>query len=274
MTSSNIPMTSSKLCPKCTKLIHQYDKFALRVNEIQVYFNSFSFASQTKPKVAEVVEIESIELCDDENDDVEEKLKFSCQICNLSFSSRLSYKIHLKTHNVRNPENDPKSSNLMMCEYCGETFAKSFLFIKHKKNKCKVKNAGPWTCDFEGCGRVYEDNTKFKDHRRHHASRTTFIPCETCGKSFKPGYVMEQHKKIHLNLKENLCPLCPCRYNQIKNLRTHIKQRHEENYYEDPQSQRNDLILCTQCTEKCKTVKAFVQHMTEAHAFVNHHATQ
>ena len=61
---------------------------------------------------------------------------------------------------------------------------------------------------------------------RHTAERQFKCPFEGCGKSFFDQHVLKSHEKIHLDIKDYQCPMCPKQFRQSQQLKVHVK-RHQ-----------------------------------------------
>ena len=61
---------------------------------------------------------------------------------------------------------------------------------------------------------------------RHTGERQFKCDWEGCGKSFYDSQVLKVHEKLHLDLKEFQCSLCPKQFRQSQHLVVHMK-RHQ-----------------------------------------------
>jgi KRAB domain-containing zinc finger protein len=242
------------MCEKCAKHIEQFDKYQSRILMIQEHFNNCIADNKL------IKDENEIEISDDDNKN--SSPSYICPLCNKTFKSRLAFKTHKKIHHSKSVE--MVSQSFYMCEFCGMTLPTAGSIAKHKE-ECLAPNV--FTCTVDGCGKTYEDKSKFKRHERWHSNNKEDKKeaCEICGHKFPKGCKMQDHMRSHTKLREFGCPLCPSRLNMLKNLRAHIKKCHPQNYHEDIEHWKNDFMLCMHCNEKFKILRKFIEHVKENH---------
>ena len=125
------------------------------------------------------------------------------------------------------------------CDKCGQMFcSKSFLWSHKMQSKCGAEEVVCPTCGkrwsktyfffpqrYLGCR--CSNKYYLKRHLMQHTAERQFkCPFEGCGKSFFDQHVLKSHEKIHLDIKDYQCPMCPKQFRQSQQLKVHIK-RHQ-----------------------------------------------
>ncbi|CAH0400526.1 unnamed protein product [Chilo suppressalis] len=136
-------------------------------------------------------------------------LKFECDICGKTTSSRTSIAKHLEIHGEKKHT----------CEMCGyKTYTaevmKRHLFT-HLKNK-------PHKCDI--CGESYIQKLQLQRHMQRHVGNI----CKQCGQSFTSQLRLLVHERVHMGLDRLLCPYKDCVYSSREfdkdsSLRNHLR---------------------------------------------------
>lgn len=93
----------------------------------------------------------------------------------------------------------------------------------------EVRRQRQHTCEVEGCGKRFLDNSKLRRHMLVHTVLTNQgerpFSCEFCHKRFSLDFNLRTHLRTHTGEKPYICsvPGCFKRFNQSSNLASHEK---------------------------------------------------
>uniref|UniRef100_A0A336KP68 CSON011985 protein n=1 Tax=Culicoides sonorensis TaxID=179676 RepID=A0A336KP68_CULSO len=194
-----------------------------------------------------------------------------CTFCELFFDSPEQVEDHRIEFHAKN-ENE-----IHTCEYCNATFSIKFDLKTHIE-----KNHGPnkkLSCKY--CYKKIPDEETLEAHIAEHDNEENCV-CLECGKTFKgkkvlrhhvayyhskSGYLManknrnwdlQNHEKMHSNLKPFKCKDCPKEFRRATHLKTHIYNVHT------PISEKPDH-RCLACTKEFKNVESLRKHLKKIH---------
>lgn len=149
-----------------------------------------------------------------------------CHICSEMFVRKGKLGSHYrKQHNVEPPwkkeaeEDDSDEEN--ECGDCGRVFDNATNLRMHRKF-CK-STAGVLSC--EQCGRVFTDKTRFGYHmNQHNGVRPYQCQIEGCTKSFfSPDTRKKHHRLCGKPVKSIECTICGAKLKTSDSLRTHME---------------------------------------------------
>ncbi|XP_031633963.1 zinc finger protein 184-like [Contarinia nasturtii] len=176
-----------------------------------------------------------------------------CEICSESFSRRIEYLEHKKTHDTE------KSETAYLCEICGKESKTRDNLSQHRKvhNEPKFKcpdcpqvfrflgglkrhsyvhgNNAPQICKI--CGAKLASPSGLKKHIRN-VHKGSHVDCEICHKKIKRNS-LRHHMKSHSNIKSFQCEYCPQKYKYNGDLNKHLRIHLGENIHR-----------CNQCPER------------------------
>lgn len=80
-----------------------------------------------------------------------------------------------------------------------------------------------YECDFDGCGKKFDELRKYTRHKRQHLK---LYQCNVCLKGYSSSYHLKIHQRIHFKDKCEICKYCNKRFSDPSTLRKHIKYYH------------------------------------------------
>ena len=114
-------------------------------------------------------------------------------------------------------------------------------------------------CPHTGCGKIFADQAKLKDHMRSHDTSLQVI-CPQCGKLLSNNKSLNRHiNRVHLKLLHFTCDLCDYRGCSKNHIRRHV------NIHMD-KSQR-EVFICYEpgCAYQCYTPHSLNEHRRYKH---------
>ncbi|XP_055538980.1 uncharacterized protein LOC129726382 [Wyeomyia smithii] len=143
----------------------------------------------------------------------EERMAYSCAICNKLFTTNWNLKQHQWTH--ANPTLKP-----FQCNMCSSGFVREADYITHMNAHKSIR---PYTCNHCGCQFIRKYN--WIRHTREHESDKKYT-CEICGRKFHRKYYLKEHKRIHTGERPFSCNICGKTSSTKTNHNKHIKIHH------------------------------------------------
>ena len=138
--------------------------------------------------------------------------EYVCSECGKTFKNKRSLLPHMQIH--RGIKDVP-------CDVCGQMFySKTFLWSHKVQSKCGAEEVVCPTC-----GKKCKNKYYLKRHLMHHTGERPYkCDWEGCGKGFLDSQTLQSHRKIHLDIKEFQCSLCPKAFRQSYALVIHMKR--------------------------------------------------
>ncbi|KAK5640597.1 hypothetical protein RI129_011408 [Pyrocoelia pectoralis] len=139
---------------------------------------------------------------------------FECNICNNSYRSKTTLKIHVQV--------DHYNVIRFSCKECGKNFK---LLASLKDHQKKVHLGITLKC--EDCGKVYRDASCFENHKKTHLPnyvREKFT-CSVCQTQFLCMKTYKQHVTAHVTgpKAKYICDICGMSITSRDSLRTHLR---------------------------------------------------
>ncbi|XP_058128104.1 uncharacterized protein LOC131269651 isoform X2 [Anopheles coustani] len=125
----------------------------------------------------------------------EERLVFSCGICNKHFTTNWNLKQHKWTH--ANPTMKP-----FQCTLCPAGFVRESDYLTHVNAHRSIR---PYTCNH--CGRQFIRKYNWLRHSREHETDKSH-KCDECGRQFHRKYYLTEHKRMHSGERPYACNIC------------------------------------------------------------------
>ena len=135
-----------------------------------------------------------------------------CSECGKTFKNRKSLVPHMLLHT------GIKSHK---CDVCDQMFCSRVSLLSHKaQSKCGAEEVVCPTCGKKCSNKYY-----LKRHlMKHTGERPHKCDWENCGKGFFDSQTLQNHRKIHLDIKEFQCSLCSKAFRQRSALVIHMKR--------------------------------------------------
>lgn len=172
--------------------------------------------------------------------------KYSCDICNKLFPSKMSFSNHVKKAH-------PSKSSV--CKICNYTFDLYSEFKNHSKTKC----GSPIQCP--NCHALFKSTKNLNKHIKSHKREGLF--CDICGKLFKSQTNLNSHiKNFHTKYFDMtysgdfMCKLCQMVLNNKINIIKHVVFKHEAVI-------RN---MCSLCGQTFDSQELTTHHIRTRHA--------
>ncbi|RXM28296.1 Zinc finger protein 469 [Acipenser ruthenus] len=77
--------------------------------------------------------------------------------------------------------------------------------------------------------------------------------CHHCGKQFPKPFKLQRHLVVHSLKKMYLCHKCPIFYQDLQELKTHVKEEHQDT--EEPEIKHTTLYACELCADVMHVIK-------------------
>ena len=166
---------------------------------------------------------------------VSNKQIYTCEKCDILFTSSKKLEIHSKTH-----------KNSHICEICKKSFKSKGNLKTHSRVHTGEK---PFKC--RECWKVFSTNGHLTDHFRVHTGERPFI-CQHCEKGFRRSSTLKKHLLLHYGIKPFKCEICKAEFRDTGNLAVH-KRTHT--------GEKNFICEFENCHKKFRTRGQLKHHM-------------
>ncbi|XP_071035655.1 zinc finger protein 423 isoform X1 [Parasteatoda tepidariorum] len=199
---------------------------------------------------------------------------FSCQDCNLRFTSLKSYQSHCKIH---------ESSGNFKCTLCPEAFAAPGDLQQHhfKYHADNEFTDGKKSFPCNDCDQVFPCKSNLQGHQRIHSQGAKFT-CPTCNKAFSVSRNLTIHMRTHTGVKPYECPICKMRFARKENRKAHLKSHSGKKPYLCPHCGKgfsrschakehirihatSTTYPCELCSETFPSTLTLKNHLVSAH---------
>ncbi|XP_026555245.1 zinc finger protein 407 [Pseudonaja textilis] len=170
--------------------------------------------------------------------------KFTCPLCNRSFTEKWAMNNHMKLHTGEKP---------YKCTWptCHYSFLTASAMKDHYRTHTGEKS---FLCDL--CGFAGGTRHALTKHRRQHTGEKPF-KCDECNFASTTQSHLTRHKRVHTGEKPYRCPWCDYRSNCAENIRKHIlhTDKHEG----------VKMYNCPKCEYGTNIPVEFRNHLKELH---------
>nr|XP_026500963.1 zinc finger protein 181-like [Vanessa tameamea] len=140
---------------------------------------------------------------------------YKCEICDKAFSDSSNFCKHKKVHNM----------SVVVCDICKKKFSNKKFLIKHIKMHQVVE---PISCST--CNKLFYTQSSYNKHLKRNRSRFKCTVCALYYSSLKEKW--EHMWQVHNERKyEADCPLCQKPFRKYSDVKQHLREQHEEQYY-------------------------------------------
>lgn len=153
---------------------------------------------------------------------VHRKSQFYCEVCQISFKTSNSLKIHLSSDHGNITENLP-------CPFagCKKSFANKISLRAHFICHNKYEKDHAFFCD--KCGKGFHYKLSFTQHLKTHDTSLRDKHCETCGfKAISTTHLQRHIRARHTREKNHVCKYCDRAFSEKYNMTSHIRKQHIE----------------------------------------------
>nr|KAF6424325.1 zinc finger protein 407 [Rousettus aegyptiacus] len=170
--------------------------------------------------------------------------KFTCHLCDRSFTEKWALNNHMKLHTGEKP---------FRCTWptCHYAFLTASAMKDHYRTHTGEKS---FLCDL--CGFAGGTRHALTKHRRQHTGEKPF-KCDECNFASTTQSHLTRHKRVHTGEKPYRCPWCDYRSNCAENIRKHILHtgKHEG----------VKMYNCPKCDYGTNVPVEFRNHLKEQH---------
>ena len=107
------------------------------------------------------------------------------------------------------------------CHICNKKFGNSRYLTQHQKQYHGAVK--PYKC--EECGRKFEEESVFEEHRKKHDEEKPY-KCQECPKQFYNKTHLRRHECVHTGEKPHKCKVCNKGFIRQDHMVKHMQKRH------------------------------------------------
>ncbi|XP_055083960.1 oocyte zinc finger protein XlCOF7.1-like [Periophthalmus magnuspinnatus] len=146
-------------------------------------------------------------------DEVADKKKYECPICQKKFGTMPNLQRHIRVHRGERP---------FSCLICEKTFTRKYNLNKHLKIHTGER---PYSCST--CEKTFTQKSSLDAHVRTHTGERPFS-CSTCEKTFCDKSTLVQHLRTHTGERPYSCSTCNKGFKQSAKLKRHMRTHRTE----------------------------------------------
>ena len=176
--------------------------------------------------------------------------RYTCDICESTYSSKYNLKRHAKTHDERFTfectkctqyfttdealkahQNAKHSGKSHLCTSCGKLFLKKAHLRDQQRRFHQPESLEPSIkCQFEGCSKSFQQKEKYYDHMNIHIGSKPYS-CGKCAKTFHGKYYRNRHEKICTGTLKTECNICGQVLCDLCSLKRHKDAQHNKKVF-------------------------------------------
>ena len=138
------------------------------------------------------------------------------------------------------------------CDQCSDLFATDSELHAHAPCRQQLVPAGSRKFACQSCGKSFKKSFQLENHLRIHSGDRPFV-CHTCGKAFNQEATLRTHMRIHSGSKPHACKECGESFVTAFALVSHLQWKHNEGIRP---------FLCSFCSKAFPTKQALSKHET------------
>ena len=161
---------------------------------------------------------------------------FECKECSKRFAQKGALVVHVqRLHEER--------ERAFRCEQCGRGYKSKINLNQHRLRHIHTE-VKPHVC--KTCPKTFKTKAEIIRHTRTHAhegalldhvkplheERERAFKCEQCGRGYTSKKILNQHRKIHTDVKPHVCETCPKTFKTKDELIRHTRSHTGEKPYE------------------------------------------
>ena len=142
---------------------------------------------------------------------------FQCKTCKKMFSEQRYFNEHVLNHKKPNP---------FKCQKCSNGYTRLTSLTRHIQTAHSIERKFPCKeCSYPG-----KTQDGLTNHIKTHSKA---YQCDVCCRKFSRLTMLNQHRVLHDNPNTYQCKICKKSYTQKRDLRNHLKKKHNESDEED-----------------------------------------
>ncbi|XP_041983469.1 zinc finger protein 699-like [Aricia agestis] len=155
---------------------------------------------------------------------LKEHQSFSCDECSCTFTSELSYGVHVERVHLgvrkRSTSAARRPLDTAVCEVCGKKCVNMATLRYHQRTHTGEK---PFACS--DCPKRFSVYQRLQIHIRTHTGESPY-KCPYCPKAFKHKAALNRHDRVHSGARPYGCPHCGKTFTQSNSRKMHINTVH------------------------------------------------
>ncbi|KAJ0184392.1 hypothetical protein K1T71_000815 [Dendrolimus kikuchii] len=176
--------------------------------------------------------------------------KHECKQCGKSYEKMSSHLSHMRIHHP---------SDMVWCEYCGESFIGDFGLNAHKKRAHRNLKLPP-NAICELCNTNFMNIEALNKHKDRQTKGFCDISCVHCGSGFEARLELRDHLlEVHRSRKKYSCEKCSKTFSKETLYSAHYRRMHADS----TQIDRSDKManwICEVCGKRMPTKCLLVYH--------------
>ena len=173
--------------------------------------------------------------------------EFLCDQCGTTCGSQDALTRHISTH---------RASRVHRCDLCEVTFHKGEHLRRHLVTKHSDER--PFACTFPGCTKSFKRRDKLQDHHKLHSEVRPYV-CHICGRAYRYRDGLRYHEKTHRRVSKFRCDTCSQAFVRPGLLKEHMRNLHSDS------TKAGAVYACDVCHAKFTRPERMKRHMENEH---------